>query len=216
MKQKTSILLCEDHTIYREGVRSVLEREPDIAVVGETGEGGEAIYLAALLTPDVVLLNFSLHGMHASEITRCIREKDRNVRVLILGMYDDEDVARRCREAGASGYLLKSAPVPQLLHAVRSANSAHYLTPGVLTEWNHASPAPSSRKATPARSAVSPREREVLLHLAEGYTYKEIGARLHLSVKTVDSHKCNLMRKLNIQSRAGLIRFAIRQRFIDA
>jgi len=215
---RISILICEDHTIYREGVKSILGREPDLNIVGEASDGREAASMAALLRPDVMLLNLSLPGMQALDTARDIKTKDQNVRILVLGMYDDEDTALRCRHAGASGYLLKDAPVPQLLLAVRHVRtSEQYLTPASLKQLHHLPSNPNlSKGAELAWNVLSPRQREILLFLAEGFTYKEIGARLHLSVKTVDTHKYNLMRKLNIQSRAGLIRFAIRQRLIEA
>ena len=215
---RISILICEDHTIYREGVKSILGREPDLKVVGEASDAKEAANMAALLKPDVMLLNLSLPGMQALDVARDIKAKDENVSILVLGMYDDEDTAIRCRLAGASGYLLKDASVPQLLLAVRHVRtSEQYLTPASLKRLDYLPANPNlSKEAGLAWSVLSPRQREILLFLAEGFTYKEIGARLHLSVKTVDTHKYNLMRKLNIQSRAGLIRFAIRQRLIEA
>jgi two-component system response regulator NreC len=213
-----AVLVCEDHTIYREGVKSILARESDLKVVGEACDTKEAIHLAQLLKPDVMLLNLSLPGVHVLEATRHVAGNDRNVRILVLGIYDDEETTLRCRDAGASGYLLKDAPVPQLLLAIRHVrNSMLYLTPASLKQLNH-SPGRSnpSKESELAWNVLSQRQREILLFLAEGFSYKEIGARLHLSVKTVDTHKYNLMRKLNIQSRAGLIRFAIRQRLIEA
>jgi two-component system response regulator NreC len=213
-----AVLVCEDHTIYREGVKSILARESDLKVVGEACDTKEAIHFAQLLKPDVMLLNLSLPGVHVLEATRHVAGNDRNIRILVLGMYDDEETTLRCRDAGASGYLLKDAPVPQLLLAIRHVrNSMLYLTPASLKQLNH-SPGRSnpSKESELAWNVLSQRQREILLFLAEGFSYKEIGARLHLSVKTVDTHKYNLMRKLNIQSRAGLIRFAIRQRLIEA
>jgi two-component system response regulator NreC len=199
-------------------VKSILGRESDLQVIGEASDGSEASRLAHLLKPDVMLLNLSLPGMHALEATRHITGQDGNVRILILGMYDDEETVFRCRDAGASGYLLKDTLVPQLLRAIRHVrNSKLYLTPVLLKEFNHI---PDKRKPSMGSDlawyVLSQRQREILLFMAEGFSYKEIAARLHLSVKTVDTHKYNLMRKLNIQSRAGLIRFAIRQRLIEA
>ena len=215
---RISVLICEDHSIYREGVKSILSREPDLKVVGEASDGTEAANLVTLLRPDVMLLNLSLPGMRGLDAARHIQTKDGNVRILVFGMYDDEDTALRCREAGVSGYLLKDASAPQLLLAVRHVrNSEQFLTPASLKKLDYL-PLNSnvSKEEELAWNVLSPRQREILLFLAEGFSYKEIGARLNLSVKTVDTHKYNLMRKLNIQSRAGLIRFAIRQRLIEA
>jgi two-component system response regulator NreC len=213
----TSILICDDHTIYREGIKTILGRESDLKVVAEARDGDEASHLALLLKPDVMLLDLSLPGKRALDTTRSVTAKDENIRVLVLGIYDDEEIALQCRSAGASGYVLKDAPVLHLLFAIRHLrNSGHYLTPSALAKMNYSASKPKSKEADLAWQVLSLRQREILLFLAEGFTYKEIGARLHLSVKTVDTHKYNLMRKLNIQSRAGLIRFAIRQRLIEA
>ena len=213
----TSVLVCDDHTIYREGVKIILGREPDLKVVGEARDGAEAAHLAEMLKPDVMWLDLALPGARAVDTIRQVTGKNRNTRVLVLGMYDDEETSLQCREAGASGYVLKDTPVVNLLYAVRHlSNSSEFLTPASLREIRHSTKPETSKEAGLAWQALSSRQREILLFLAEGFTYKEIGARLHLSVKTVDTHKYNLMRKLNIQSRAGLIRFAIRQRLIDA
>jgi two-component system response regulator NreC len=213
----TSVLVCDDHTIYREGVKIILGRELDLKVVGEARDAREAIHLAELLKPDVVWLDLSLPGARAVDTIRRVISKSRNTRVLVLGMYDDEETSLQCREAGASGYVLKDTPVVNLLFAVRNLrNSDEYFTPASLRKTKHSTKPETSREGGLAWQALSSRQREILLFLAEGFTYKEIGARLHLSVKTVDTHKYNLMRKLNIQSRAGLIRFAIRQRLIEA
>ena len=213
----TSVLVCDDHTIYREGVKIILGREPDLKVVGEARDGAEAAHLAEMLKPDVMWLDLSLPGARAVDTIRQVTGKNRNTRVLVLGMYDDEETSLQCREAGASGYVLKDTPVVSLLYAVRHmGNSSEFLTPALLRRVKHSTQPETSKESGLAWQALSSRQREILLFLAEGFTYKEIGARLHLSVKTVDTHKYNLMRKLNIQSRAGLIRFAIRQRLIDA
>lgn len=215
---QTSILVCDDHAIYREGVKTILGRESDLEVVAEAKDGDEASHLAHLLKPDVMLLDLYLPGMRALDMTRQVTAKDANIRILVLGMCDDEEISLRCRNAGASGYVLKDTPVLDLPFAIRHLkNSGHYLTSSILAKMDHSASKPESSKETNlAWHVLSSRQREILLFLAEGFTYKEIGARLHLSVKTVDTHKYNLMRKLNIQSRAGLIRFAIRQRLIEA
>lgn len=214
----TTVLVCDDHTIYREGIKIILGREPDFKVVAEARDGDEATHLALLLRPDVILLDLSLPGTPALDTARRLSARDKNTRILLLGLYDDEEIALRCREAGASGYVLKDTPVRDLLVAIRhTANSGPFLTPSSLAKLNHSTRTPKpSKEVDLAWQVLSARQREILLCLAEGFTYKEIGARLHLSVKTVDTHKYNLMRKLNIQSRAGLIRFAIRQRLIEA
>ena len=214
----TSVLVCDDHTIYREGIKIILGREPDLKLVAEAENDEEATHLALLLRPNVILLDLALPGMRALDTTRHLTEKDTNIRVLLLGIYDDGEIALRCKEAGASGYVLKDTPVRDLLFAIRhTSKSGHYLTSSSLAKLNNSTRTPKpSKEADLAWQVLSSRQREILLCLAEGFTYKEIGARLHLSVKTVDTHKYNLMRKLNIQSRAGLIRFAIRQRLIEA
>ncbi|MEO8051330.1 MAG: response regulator transcription factor [Acidobacteriota bacterium] len=213
-----SVLICDDHSIYREGVKIILGREPDLKVIGQARDGSEAIHLADLFKPDVMLVDLFVPGVRALDVAHQVTENDKNIRVLVLGMYDDEETVLQCRDAGAAGYLLKDTRVLHLLFAIRHViNSDRYLSPALLRQMSQST---SNKKSSKERAldlqVLSSRQREILLLLAEGFTYKEIGARLHLSVRTVDTHKYNLMRKLNIESRAGLIRFAIRQQLIEA
>jgi two-component system response regulator NreC len=207
------VFVCDSHAILRAGIRSILDEESNCEIVGEASYGSDAARLAASLRPDVLLLGLSLADMHGLEAMRLIQKASPATRILILSLYEEEDTIANCIKAGAAGFLPKGAPVSQLLNAIHSAHAGAVSNSRATKETRtRSSPARGERLA----KTLSAREQEVLVLLSEGHSYKEIGARLHLSVKTVDTHKYNLMRKLNIHSRAGLIRFAIRERLVDA
>jgi len=211
--ERTTVLICEDHAVFREGLRSIFVRERDINVIGEAEDAEVAAKMVALLRPAVVILSLSLPGFTPFERVKDFMHVSPESRILAMGMFEDEEVSDRCFENGCSGYLLKGVPVTQLLLAIRLVGSqTSFVDPRSLrvlaaNEASHPQP------RTPGRA--SSREQEVLILLAEGFSYKEIAARLHVSVKTVDSHKYNVMRKLGIDTRAGLIRFAIKERLIE-
>ena len=216
MPQRIKVLVCDDHAVFREGVKTVVSRQPDIEVVGEAADGKEAVELVRRLHPDVVLMDISMPGLRGFDATRRIKKAWPEVRVLILTVYDDEDLVTRCLDAGASGYILKDSPLLQLVYAIETvAKGRQYLSPvvlkGVLSEYMHRPHPPRTVYDT-----LSDREREVLILLAEGASLKDVAHRLNLSVKTVDAHKYNLMRKLDIHDRAELIRYAIRKKLVEA
>jgi DNA-binding NarL/FixJ family response regulator len=210
VKRKIAVLVCDDHVVFREGVRSILNREDDIDVVAEAAAGHEAIELARRLEPDVVLVDMALPDMRGMDAARNIKNARPETQVLMLSMFDSTDLVSKCFQAGAAGYLLKDVAIAQLLSAIRTVGLGHSLpSPRIMRDHSTRPPPPNLHK-------LSAREREVLLLLAEGFSFKEIAAQLHLSVKTVDTHKCNLMRKLGFSTRAELIRFAIREGLIEA
>lgn len=210
------VLVCDDHAVFREGVKGILGREADIEVVGEAGDGREAVQLVRKLGPDIVLMDISLPLLKGFDATRSIKKDRPETRVLILTVYDDEDLVTRCLEAGASGYLLKDAPLFQLTYAVREvAKGQRYMSPRVL-KGMICQALPALTHEAPRDHILTDREREVLVLLAEGFSLKEIARQLHLSVKTVDTHKWKLMKKLDIHDRSQLIRYAIRTKLIEA
>jgi DNA-binding NarL/FixJ family response regulator len=216
VKKKIKVLVCDDHEVFREGVKSILSREPDIQVVGEAGDGRGAVESANLLLPDVVLMDISIPFLKGFDATRRIKKSHPETKVLILTVYDDEDLVARCLEAGASGYLLKDAPLFQLTYAIREvAKGQRYMSPRVLTGMITYS-FEDSTKSLPKDHLLTDREREILVLLAEGVSLKEIANQLNLSVKTVDTHRWKLMRKLDIHDRSELIRYAIRTKLIEA
>jgi two-component system response regulator NreC len=209
------VLICDDHELFREGVKSALHLQRDIEVVGEAADGKQAVESALRLIPDVVLMDISMPALKGFEAVRRIAKALPGVKTLMLTVYDDEDLVARCLDAGASGYVLKDSPPLQLVYAIHAANRGQrYMSPGVLTGMVRHYMAQSAEVKS-GYDALSDREREVLALLAEGSSLKDIAVRLDLSVKTVDAHKCNLMRKLDLHDRSELIRYAIRKRLVE-
>jgi two-component system response regulator NreC len=214
MRDKIKILVCDDHTLFREGIKAILGHEGSIQVVGEAHDGRVAVRKALELNPDVVLMDISMPGLSGFEATSRIRQSNRKVRILILTMYEEEEVIARCLNAGAAGYVLKDAPRAHLIHAIDVVHKGgQYLSSRalqkVVTQY-----VKESKSAVTGYDRLTDREREVLKFLADGLTLKDIAAQLALSVKTVDAHKTNLMRKLDLHDRVGLIKYAIEQKLI--
>jgi two-component system response regulator NreC len=210
------LLLVDDHTIVREGVRSLLEDEPDMVVVGEAADGRSAVRTVMDTDVDVVLMDIAMPGLNGLEATRQIRRERPNVRVLILTMHDDEEYIRQVLAAGALGYVLKSAAASELKSAVRAVYRGEpVLSPAVtrLVIEDYLRWADVRQEAEEV--ALTPREREVLQLIAEGYTSKQIGDILHISPKTVQAHRTNLMAKLGLHDRGELIKYAIQKKIIE-
>lgn len=207
------ILVVDDHTVVRRGIVHLLEEERGLEVVGEAGDGATALALARALRPDVVLMDIGLPDLSGIEVTRRLTAEIPEVRVLILTVYDRDDFLFRALEAGASGYVLKGADVDDLLRAVRAVHAGEvFIYPRVATRLVQDYLARFRRgEAQDEYQRLSPREREVLPLLAEGYTNEEIAARLHLSPYTVQTYRQRIMQKLNLHSRAELLRYALRR-----
>ncbi len=211
------VLLVDDHTLFRQGIRTLLSQEADIDVVGEAGNGAEAVERAAELRPEVVVMDISMPGMSCFEATRQIRRARPDTKVMFLTMYDDEDYLVEAMEVGASGYLLKDSPASQLASAVRDVQKGgSFLSPRMLSQLvDDFRSRVKSDTRTPRFQTLTAREREVLKLLAEGQSVKEIAGDLNLSVKTVEAHKFNLMRKLDIHNKAQLVQYAIQKKIIQ-
>jgi two-component system response regulator NreC len=213
---KIKCLLVDDHTLFRQGVRRLLESESDFEVVGEAANGGEAVEKARELRPDIVLMDIGMTGLSSFEAGRQIKKNRPETKLLFLTMYEDEDYLVQCLEVGASGYVLKDTAAPQLLTAVRDVyKGGKYLSSQVLGKLveDFRSRVRDTR-LRPRFSTLTPREREILKLLAEGNSVKEIAVILGLSVKTVEAHKFNLMRKLDIHNKAQLVTYAIQKKII--
>jgi two-component system, NarL family, response regulator NreC len=213
---KIRCLLVDDHTLFRQGVRRLLESESDFEVVGESPEAGDAVEKARDLRPDVVLMDIGMPGLSSFEATRHIKKNRPETKVLYLTMYEDEDYLLQCLEVGAAGYVLKDTPAPQLVSAVRDVyRGGKYLSSQVLGKLVEDFRARvRDTRMQPRMSTLTPREREILKLLAEGNSVKEIAVLLGLSVKTVEAHKFNLMRKLDIHNKAQLVTYAIQKKII--
>ena len=210
------ILLADDHTLFRQGVRTLLASETDMEVVGEAADGSAAVERAAELKPDVVLLDIGMPGPSSFETTRQIKRNRPETKVLFLTMYDDEDYLLEGMEVGANGYVLKDSPALQLVAAVRDVyRGGSYLSPRMLSQLvNDFRTRVKTTDRTPRFASLTPREKEVLKMLAEGNSVKEVATQLNLSVKTVEAHKFNLMRKLDIHNKAHLVQYAIQKKVI--
>jgi two-component system, NarL family, response regulator NreC len=206
-------LLVDDHTLFRAGLRRLLEGEPGFEVVGEASDAGRALDFVRELRPNVVLMDIGMPGPSSFDATRTIGDHCPETRVIFLTMYEDEEYLRQGLEAGAAGYLLKDTPAPRLIQAVREVvEGGQYLSSSLLGKLG-ASTGPSPRGRLRG-SFLTPREREVVKLIAEGNSVRQIALRLGLSVKTIEAHKFNLMRKLDIHNKAQLVTYAIRQRIV--
>jgi DNA-binding NarL/FixJ family response regulator len=202
------VLLAEDHTIVREGLRALLSRRDDVAVVGEAGDGHEALREALRLRPDVVVMDLGMPGMDGVEATREVLRALPTARVLVLSMHGGEEHVRPALRAGATGFLLKGSGLSDLVAAIRAvAAGERFYSPSVAAIAQR-----QGDEVAPARpdAGLTPREREVLCYVAEGLSSSEIAAHLALSVKTVETHRSRIMTKLGAPNSAALVRHAIR------
>jgi len=210
----TGVLLCDDHTLFREGIKAILRDVPSMEIVGEAEDGREAVSKAQQLRPDVILMDISMPNLNGFDATARILRVNPRIRVLILTMYEEEEVITRCLTAGASGYLLKDAPRAELILAIDTVKrGGQYLSSRALKKVVNEHVRGAKNAATDYER-LSAREREVVKLLAEGLTLKEIATRLGLSVKTVDNHKTNMMRKLDLHDRTEVIKYAIQRKLI--
>ncbi|HEU0141018.1 MAG: response regulator transcription factor [Bryobacteraceae bacterium] len=213
---KIRIMLADDHALFRQGIRTLVGSEPDMEVVAEVANGGDAVTKASESRPDVVLMDIGMPGLSSFEATRQIKKNRPDTKIVFLTMYDDEDYLVEGMEVGASGYVLKDSPSAHLIGAVRDVcRGGSYLSPRMLAQLvDDFRTRIKSTNRTPRFATLTPREREVLKVLAEGKSVKEIACDLNLSVKTVEAHKFNLMRKLDIHNKAQLVQYAIQKKII--
>ncbi|HVS40649.1 MAG TPA: response regulator transcription factor [Candidatus Dormibacteraeota bacterium] len=213
MGDRIRVLLVDDHAMFREGVRSLLEGEPDLEVVGEVEDGRAAVQTALTLAPDVVLMDITMPQLDGIEATRQIRAQNDAIKVLVLTMHDNEDVFFRSISAGASGYVLKRSGGLELMSAIRSTHEGNsYLSPllakALMSDYLQRGERAQDGPAQGRR--LSAREQEILKLIAEGNSSREIAEMLDLSVKTVHNHRTRLMTKLDIHRNTDLVKYAIR------
>jgi len=206
------ILLADDHKIMREGLRSLLEKKPDIEVVAEAEDGRKAVQLARRLRPDVVIMDVSMPDMNGIEATRRVISESPGVKVIALSIHSDRRFVAEMFRAGASGYLLKDCAFDELEHAIHSvARNRVYLNSGIAGIVVEDYVSHLQKTESSAFSNLTAREREVLQLIAEGKTTKQIAHYLNVSVKTIETHRRQIMNKLSVHSIAELTKYAIRE-----
>jgi two-component system response regulator NreC len=211
------ILLADDHTVMRRGLRVLLERQPGFAVVGEAADGAEAVELAAKEKPDVAVLDIGMPTLNGIEAARRIVEKNSGTAVVILSMHSDESYVLRTLKAGARGYLLKDAPESDLINAIHAVHQGKaFFSPAIskmlVEDYMRQM---QQRGIEDSYELLTPREREILQLLGEGKSNKEIATKLELSLYTVETHRSNMLDKLNLHSTAELILYAVRKGIVS-
>lgn len=214
---KIRVILADDHTIVRAGIRALLEPQPDLVVVGEAGDGAEALRQVAELRPDVVVMDIGMPGMNGLVATRHITQNYPQVRVLALTMHDDEEYFFELLSAGGSGYVLKNAAPTELVAAIRAVYEGRaFLNPAVakmlVDDYLRRVEAGEGRTSY---DGLTEREREVLKLIASGRSNQQIADILCLSVNTVQVHRTHIMEKLNLHNRTELVKYAIRKGLVD-
>jgi DNA-binding NarL/FixJ family response regulator len=215
-EERVRVLLADDHVTVRYGLKLLIDAERDMVVVAEAGDGDEALRKAREANPDVVVMDISMPGMNGLAATRALKQAQPGIHVITLTRHTDDAYLHELLRAGASGYVLKRSAPTELLHAIRGvAAGGQYVdstltsrvTAGFITRQNG-----GARKQAPA---LTEREAQVLRLIAAGYGNKEIGVQLTLSAKTVDSHKTNAMRKLDLRGRIDIVKYAVLQGWLD-
>ncbi len=216
MDKTLKVVIADDHMIVRDGLRSLLERPPDMEVVAEANNGRIALKLVKELSPDVVIMDIGMRELNGIDATRQIVKMSPGVKVLALSMYSDKRFIKGMLKAGASGYMLKDSAFKELIDAIRViVENKIYISPSVaniITE-DYLKQSPESDGST--RSLLSSRELEVLQLLVEGMSTKQIASSLRLSIKTIESHRSRIMKKIDVNNIADLTRYAIREGIIS-
>lgn len=222
MNRPIKVLLADDHVVVRAGTRQLIERHPDISVVGEASNGQEAVDLAANLLPDVVVMDVRMPGMGGIEATRHIKEEYPQIAVLVLTAHDDDEYVFALLQAGANGYLLKTAEADELVKAIRTVMSGQLaLTPAVagkvVSQFTSGKTLPDLVSNIEHNyGGLTEREMDILRLVGKGLTNKEIGRNLYISDRTVQAHLSNIFSKLDVSSRTEAVMHAVRQGWIAA
>ncbi len=215
--KKTRILIADDHSVVRSGLRLLLQSSPDFAVVAEAADGEEAIMLVDKHKPDVVIMDISMPRLNGIEATSIMKQAHPEMKVIILTVHEDEEYVYQMLRAGASGYVLKSAGKKEIFAAIESALSGkRFFSPGIsemiiegFIKRDKESRETLEQVTPSSRQQLTKREIEVLRYIAQGYTNRKIAEALFLSIRTINTHRTNLMQKLDIHDTARLVRYAI-------
>ena len=215
MPNKTSVLLADDHTVVRQGLRALLTCQPDFEVVAEAENGREAVTLARRLQPDVVLMDVAMPLLNGREATRQLLLAAPRAKVLVLSSYTDDECVDQLMGAGAAGYLLKHTAAHELAQAIREVRrGGTFLSPAIVQRRQRARQH-AFANGRPSLQSLTARELEVLQLIAQGFTNREMAVKLDISIKTIEKHRQQVMNKLNIHEVAGLTRFALAQGMVD-
>jgi two-component system response regulator NreC len=215
--KKVRIILADDHTVMRAGLRALLERQPGLEVVGEAEDGRQTVELACAHVPDVVVMDIAMPILNGVEATRRLIRQQPTISVVILSMYSDESYVMRALEAGARAYLLKDSAVTDLIRAIEAVSQGKsFFSPKIsrilAEEYVRAL---KQKGVADSYELLTPREREILQLLAEGKTNKEVATSLNISVYTAETHRGNILQKLNLHSSAELVLYAVRKGIIS-
>lgn len=215
MNNQIKVLLVDDHPIVRRGLAMCLGQQTNISILGEASDGREALNKVRELKPEIVLMDIDMPQMNGLAVTDLLRREMPEIKVLILSMIANTDYVMRIIQCGARGFVIKEAPTEELIRAIETihAGGSHFSPEVARVALNHVVRGKNSADATPIMKLTS-REREVLLHIADGLSNKEIACALNIGVRTVETHRERIMRKLDIHSIAGLTRFAVSQGLI--
>jgi two-component system response regulator NreC len=213
------VLIADDHAVVRTGLRALIDRAPDMQTIGEAINGEEALHLASELCPDVVLLDISMPGPGGIEATKQLKEALPAVHVLILTVHKDEKLLQEAIKAGASGYITKNALEPELINAIRAVwRGDLYVHPTMtraLLRGLASTDGPSSPAGEEQVDPLTPREIEVLRLIAQGYTNRQAADEMGISVRTIETHRANIMGKLNTSGRVELVRYAMEHGLLE-
>ncbi|NTW98742.1 MAG: response regulator transcription factor [Geobacteraceae bacterium] len=217
--EKKRVLIVDDHPLFRDGLKSLVERSADYTTVGEAGSGAEALSLARELKPDVITMDISLPDISGIDVVRNIIKEMPSIQILMLSMYPKLDYVAEAFKAGARGYVVKEATSARLIQAFDTISRGEFFVDGQVSQDLVAKITAGSLNETVIQDEryglLTPREQQVLRLAAEGATSREIAARINLSAKTVENHRANLMKKLDVHSKIELVRYAARLGLID-
>jgi DNA-binding NarL/FixJ family response regulator len=216
MSKKLRIIIAEDHITVREGIKLLVNAQDDMEVVGEAGDGEAVLALASKLDPDIVLMDISMPVLNGLKATKRLRSMNPDTKILTLTRHTDDGYLRQLITAGANGYVLKQSAPSELINAIRTVGSGNsFLDPAVTQKvmGGYASKSESLRGEN--KGDLTARENEILKYIAFGYSNKEIAARIDLSIKTIEAHKANAMKKLGISGRIDIVKYAILQNWLQ-
>jgi two-component system, NarL family, response regulator NreC len=215
-KLRIRVLLADDHKVMREGLRMLVNAQPDMDVIGEADNGRIAVTLAQQLRPDVVIMDVSMPELNGGKATENLKGLCPNIKILALTRHTEDGYLQQLLRAGANGYVLKQSASEELVRAIRQIVAGNtYLDPAVTQTVVSGAVGRHNGRGGPPTKVLSPREEEVLRLIAWGYLSKEIAARLQISVKTVEAHKANAMQKMGMKSRIDIVRYALLQGWLE-